>query len=206
MEGGIVTNLQLVDFCKEALRLPTVYMWGTYGKVLTKDLLADKAKQYPNRYSQTRQALLKKRIDGVCRGCDCAGLIKWALWTNGDIAQNPKYSSKTDRGSQGLYDAAKEKGAVAVMPEIQGLILYKKGHVGVYIGSGKVIECCLGVRGDGVVESELAKAGWTHWLKLPEITYILPETGKPKPKTEIQKKISILQKLGILVRKGDFDK
>lgn len=202
-----MTNLQLVDFCKQAKRLPTVYMWGTYGKVITKSLLNDKAKQYPNRYSQTRQALLKKRIDGVCRGCDCTGLIKWALWTNCDITQTPRYSSKTDRGTAGLYNAAKEKGATAVMPELQGIVLYKTGHVGVYIGNGKVIECTLGARGDGVVETKFSDGRWTNWLKVPEITYIVPETGTPKKKTiSITEKANVLNKLGILTRKGDFDK
>lgn len=200
-----MTNIQLVEFCKAALKLPTVYMWGTYGKVLTKDIIAAKAKQYPNNYSATRQGLLRKRIDGYCRGCDCAGLIKWALWTNGDINAKIVYHGKTDRGSAGLYNAAKEKGPIAVMPELKGLILYKTGHVGVYIGNGKVIECTLGARGDGVVETDISAVKWTHWLKLPEITYIQPETGKPK--LSIAKKMNIWQKLGILFqKKGAIDK
>ena len=194
-----MTNLQLVDFCKEAAKKPTLYLWGTYGKVITKSLLTDKVKQYPKRYSATRQEFIKKRINGIFRGCDCAGLIKWALWTNGDINAQIKYSSKTDRGTGGLYSAATEKGAIAVMPEIKGLIVYKEGHVGVYIGNGKVIECTLGARGDGVVETNLKDVKWTHWLKIPEITYIAPETGKPK-----LSKLHVLEKLGILFRKGDL--
>ena len=91
------------------------------------------------------------------------------------------------------------------MPELKGLILYKTGHVGVYIGNGKVIECTLGSRGDGVVETNISAVKWTHWLKLPEITYIQPETGKPKKTISVAKKMNIWQKLGILFKKGDIE-
>lgn len=204
MEGDFVTNLQLVDFCKAALKLPTLYLWGAYGRIITKSLLASKVKQYPTRYSSIRQRFILEHMNGEYRGCDCAGLIKWALWTNGDINNKIVYHSKTDRGSSGLYSAAKEKGPIAVMPELKGLILYKTGHVGVYIGNGKVIECTLGTRGDGVVESDLKAVKWTHWLKLPEIEYVLPEPGKPKKKTNNSKKIDLLEKKGYLPNKGDL--
>ena len=195
-----MTNIELANFCREAAKLPTLYLWGTYGRVITKSLLADKAKQYPGRYSSTRQDFIRKHINGIYRGCDCAGLIKWALWTQGDIKQTPRYSSKTDRGTGGLYSAAKEKGPIAVLPEQQGVVVYKNGHVGVYVGSGKVIECTLGKRGDGVVETDLQDGGWTHWLRIPEVDYLPAATGKP---ISVAKKQNILQKLGILFRKGD---
>lgn len=199
-----ISNYQLVSFCELALHKPTLYMWGTYGKPITRSLLTSKAKQYPKNYSEARKAYLTKHMDGKTLGCDCAGLIKWALWTDCDINKPPKYNSATDRGSAGLYAAAKEKGKISTMPEIPGLIVYKSGHVGVYIGGGKVIECTLGSRGDGVVETDISAVKWTHWLKIPELTYITPPTGKPK--ISITKKMNIWQKLGILFKKGAIDK
>jgi cell wall-associated NlpC family hydrolase len=184
-----ISNYQLVSFCELALQKPTLYMWGTYGKPITTSLLSSKIKQYPKNYSEARQKYIKSKIDGKTIGCDCAGLIKWALWTNCDINAPIKYNSKTDRGTAGLYSAAKEKGKIATLPEQPGVIVYKNGHVGVYIGNGKVIECTLGKRGDGIVKTDLNAAGWTHWLKLPEVEYV------PDHISIYQKKTSILDKL-----------
>ncbi len=161
----------LASFCEQALKKKSLYMWGTYGKTITNSLITAKAKQYPDRYSATRISFLKKHIDGETVGCDCAGLIKWALWTEGDINASPKYNAKTDRGASGLYDSAKEKGRINTMPDVRGIVVWKKGHVGVYAGNREVIECTLGKRGDGIVKTPLSAAGWTHWLKVPEVAY-----------------------------------
>lgn len=56
------------------------------------------------------------------------------------------------------------------MPEVVGLMLWKEGHVGVYIGNGYVIEA-MGTR-KGVVKTELAGRGWQGWCKLPYINYL----------------------------------
>ena len=161
------TNLLLVAFAKNVQKLPTRYMWGTYGNKITESLISAKKKQYPNSYSDGRVAKLKNYV-----GCDCSGLIKWFLMTEGGKYLTPKYRSLYDLGTTGLYNKAPEKGKINTLPEIPGLAVYKKGHVGIYIGNGKVIECTLGSRGDGVVYSDLSAYGWTHWLKIPNITYV----------------------------------
>ena len=191
----MITNYMLATFCEQALKQKTLYMWGTYGKPITKSLIVDKTKQYPTKYSETRQAYLKKHIDGKTRGCDCAGLIKWALWTNASINSPIKYDSKTDRGVNGLYNAATSKGLIGTMPEERGIIVYKSGHVGVYVGNGYVVECTLGNRGDGVVKTKLSAAGWTHWLKIPEVMYVSEEDKKLGGK-----KLNIFEKLGKLIK------
>ena len=43
------------------------------------------------------------------------------------------------------------------------------GHIGVYIGNGEVVEA-MGTR-YGVVKTKLEGARWTHWLKIPYISY-----------------------------------
>ncbi len=184
-----ISNYQLASFCESALQKPTLYMWGTYGKTITNALLTSKVKQYPKNYSEARQQFIKSKINGKTIGCDCAGLIKWALWTNCNINASIKYQSSTDRGTAGLYNAAKEKGKISTLPEQPGVIVYKKGHVGVYVGNGKVIECTLGSRGDGVVKTDLGAAGWTYWLKLPEVSYVPINTHDNK------KNLNIVQKL-----------
>lgn len=190
----MITNYQLVNFCEQALKKQSFYMWGTYGKLITKSLILSKAKQYPDRYSTTRQQFLLTHVDGVSVGCDCAGLIKWALWTEGDINSPIRFHEPTDRNTTMLYNAATLKGPMAVLPEIPGLIVYRKGHVGVYIGKGKVIECTLGGRGDGIVKTDLSQGQWTHWLKIPEVVYI--ENTSPA----IKKKVTLLDRMKHLLK------
>ena len=55
------------------------------------------------------------------------------------------------------------------MPKVAGVLVFKSGHVGVYIGNGKVIEA----KGHayGVIQSNLSGGGWTKWGYCPWITY-----------------------------------
>lgn len=75
-----------------------------------------------------------------------------------------------DIGADTMYANATEKGTIDTIPEIPGLAVWHEGHIGIYIGGGKVIEA-MGTK-YGVVETELAGRGWTHWLKVPYITYL----------------------------------
>lgn len=49
-------------------------------------------------------------------------------------------------------------------------MLWKDGHVGVYIGGGYVIEA-MGTK-YGVVKTEVEGRGWSGWCKLPYLTYL----------------------------------
>ena len=75
-----------------------------------------------------------------------------------------------DIGSDTMYENATEKGTIDTIPEIPGLAVWKEGHIGVYIGNGEVVEA-YGTT-TGVIRSQLADGGWTHWLKIPYITYL----------------------------------
>ena len=65
--------------------------------------------------------------------------------------------------------AEKEEMKLSTMPDIPGLAVWHDGHIGVYIGGGQVVEA-MGTK-YGVVKTELAGRGWTHWLKIPYINY-----------------------------------
>lgn len=162
-----LTNIGLVEHAEMALREKWGYVWGTYGNTLTEALFKQKLNQYPegvgNFEAFIRLHWLNKRT------ADCVGLIKSFLWWQGN---NPSYNAKTDVSADGMYTIAKEKGPISTIPEIPGLCLWKKGHIGIYIGNGQVIEA----RGTkyGVIQSPLTgsgSAGWTHWLKCPFIEY-----------------------------------
>ena len=80
-----------------------------------------------------------------------------------------------------MYENATEKGSIDSMPEIPGLAVWHTGHIGIYIGNGEVIEA-MGTR-YGVVRTYLDDGSWTHWLKIPYITYLeaVPETEPTIP-------------------------
>lgn len=166
-----MTNLELVAFCRQALTLVTKYMWGDYGRVISSATIAGKAAQYPSHYTKARVNLLKQYI-GRGYGVDCTGLVKWFLWTGGDISKVPKYSSATDNAASGWYANAKVRGKIAEMPERAGLILSFPGHCGVYAGGGKVIEATIGAFGDGVVETDIGDRKWVYWCECPYIDYV----------------------------------
>ena len=119
-----MTNKDLVNFCKEATNLSTVYMWGAFGNDVTESFINQKKNQYPKRYPKWRIDELTEHI-GKSKGCDCVGLIKWAMWTDGDISKKPKYDTSTDRSTNMLYNAAKEKGSISSMPDIPGIVVYQ---------------------------------------------------------------------------------
>lgn len=166
----MLTNKQLAEFAKKKLGVKSAYMWGDFGRIITNATIAQKAAQYPDRYTATRQSVLKSYVGKNYYGCDCVGLYKWFLWTDNDT-HAIRYNSSTDRGTEGMYNVATEKGVIGTLSETPGLILYMKGHVGVYIGNGECVECTLGSYGDGIVRTKVNGRGWTHWLKMPEITY-----------------------------------
>ena len=77
----------------------------------------------------------------------------------------------TDCGANSIWSSVTESGPISNMPDTPGLAVWMDGHIGVYIGNGEVIEA----QGTayGVVKTELNGRGWTKWLKIPNIKYIV---------------------------------
>ena len=159
------TNIGLVAYAKKQLGKP--YWYGTFGQEGAAALLTSKARQYPSMYTAARLANCRRQY-GV-KVHDCVGLIKGYLWCDSPEDETPKYNAAQDKSANGMYNACKERGKIATMPDIVGLLVFMEGHVGVYIGGGYVIEA----RGfsSGVVKTKLAGRGWTKWGKCPYITY-----------------------------------
>lgn len=97
---------------------------------------------------------------------DCVGLIKGYLWNNdGKIT----YNATQDKDVSGMLANCSEIGDIKNIPEIVGLLVFMKGHVGVYIGNGEVIEA----KGHkyGVVKTKLKDRPWGTYGKLRWIRY-----------------------------------
>ena len=98
------------------------------------------------------------------------GLIKGYGWLDPETL-TIRYATNgmPDIGANQMYYSAVESGTIDTIPEIPGLAVWHDGHIGVYIGDGWVIEAA-GTK-YGVIKTELKGRGWTHWLKVPYISY-----------------------------------
>jgi len=165
-------NLDLVKWSEFAADKGWGYVWGTYGTVLSPDFLESKIIQYPDEVGG-KEDFIRENWLGK-RTADCVGLIKGYSWYDTASQMTILVSNgMPDIGADTMYENAAEKGTIDTIPEIPGLAVWKEGHIGVYIGDGKVVEA-YGTT-SGVIRSELANGGWTHWLKIPYITYLEQE-------------------------------
>ena len=165
--------------------------------------ISQKASQYPSRYTAARQKTLKSYVGKDYIGCDCCGLYKYFLWTDGGT-KPISYRGATDRSTSGMYNAAVKRGTIDTLPEAPGTILYMTGHVGVYIGNGEAVECTLGRYGDGIVKTKVGGRGWTHWLQMPEIDYSEAKKETPKPTgTSEYITMTVTPKAGLWLQNSD---
>ena len=167
----MLTANQLADFVTDkSLHVSSAYMWGDYGRTITKETIAQKSKQYPTRYSKTRQEYLNTLTNGYWIGCDCVGLIKWFLWT--DCGKHDiRYDKSSDLNVTGFKRKCTGLDSIKDIPEQRGLLVFMKGHVGIYLGDGSVGECTLSSRGDGIIISDIEEAPWVEFGRLSLLDY-----------------------------------
>lgn len=143
-----ITAKELVAFAKSKIGVP--YVYGMKGEVMT----WQKYNQLKSMYGKMVWKSDKKKIGKVC--CDCSGLISWAT---GIV-----------RSSQGYYDTAVKIQSIATIAQAPiGAAVWRKGHIGIYIGNGQYIAedgSAYGCR-----KNSLKKAKFTHWLLLKDIDY-----------------------------------
>lgn len=158
----------LVEYAKQAWENGWGYVWGSYGNVMTEGTLAWKTEAYPDGVGSYEEFIRANWIGR--RATDCVGLIKGYGWLDAETLQI-KYGTNgmPDIGANQMRYYATEYGTIDTIPEIPGIAVWHEGHIGVYIGNGEVIEA-MGTK-YGVVKTKLEGRGWTHWLKIPYISY-----------------------------------
>ena len=161
------TSKQLADFCKEVYAAKWVYWYGTYGKKCSKSLYESKKRQYPSHYTADRTSGYMREIAEGRTCADCVGMIKGFFWKNGKVDAEPKYATNNcpDVSANGMIKLCKETGKIATIPDEPGLVVWKDGHIGVYIGNGYTIE----MRGFAYdcVKRKVTAGPWTKWGRLP---------------------------------------
>jgi LysM repeat protein len=92
---------------------------------------------------------------------DCSGLLVQAF-----RAKTPDFY---DRSANTFKAQFVKSGSISEIPETAGLAVWKSGHIGIYLGNGKVCES----RGVayGVVISDISTQKWTHYGRLKGVEY-----------------------------------
>ena len=184
-------NLDLVTWSKNAKEKGWGYVWGTYGSVLTRSLYNAKEEQYPDEVGGYADFIKSHWLGG--RTADCIGLIKGYGWLDPDDHEvHYGTNGMPDIGADTMYYNASEKGSISSIPEIPGLAVWHKGHIGIYIGNGQAIHASGTTV--GVIQTPIEGSSWTHWLKIPYITYL--ETSVPTEVSEARIWSVLYEKIG----------
>jgi cell wall-associated NlpC family hydrolase len=155
------TAAGLVAWCKENLGMP--YWYCSQGQRPTLEWLQQKIRQYPNMWTPARIAKAKTEAGRFPRCFDCVGLIKGYLWVQ--PSGGLKYNAAQDKSADGMR-AVSNPQPMSALPETPGVLVFMPGHVGVYIGGGRVIECYGFMN---VANRPLSAQRWTFWGRCPFI-------------------------------------
>ena len=179
---AVMTAKKLVEKAKEIQKLPTQYVYGTYGQKMTEDLIAYKQKQYP-RYNTAARSQKYRKLIGKGTAWDCVGLIKGILW-GWDKDKGVKYlgnPSVPDMGANSMQKVLLNQSSDFSKIQI-GEAVWISGHIGIYIGGGQVIEATTRWTDNVLISSITGGArqrSWTLHGMLPWVDY--SDAVKPKP-------------------------
>ena len=162
-------NLDLVKWAIHAQENGWGYVYGTYGAVLDKSVFDFKKNQYPDEVGNYADFIKQNWLSR--RTADCVGLIKGYGWLNVETNEIVYGTNgMPDISANTMFENATEKGTIDTIPDIPGLAVWHEGHIGIYIGNGKVVQAA-NIKA-GVIRTPLNQSGWTHWLKIPFINYV----------------------------------
>ena len=171
----IFTAKKYVDWLNKQVELKRPYWYGTCFQLCTNDQLERKTKQYPDHYTSNRTARYKEDIANGQYCGDCVGgAIKGAAWTDlGTHKMAYQSNGVPDKSADGMFDYCKSLGAaygkIETIPEQPGIAVRMAGHVGIYVGNGKVDEWRGFKYGD--VQTNQKDRPWTDWYELPWVNY-----------------------------------
>lgn len=207
----IKTGKELATACLNvANNYKTLYVMGCFGAPMT----AGNKIRYIEHHSYNKKVATQAKIKAASAdtfGFDCVCLIKGLLWGwNGDTGKiygGASYGSNgvPDIGTEQIINVCKDVSTDFSKIEV-GELLWMSGHVGIYIGDGKAVECTPAWKGCVQVTTvRNIKSGtghkWTKHGKLPYVTYngsdapVVPETpAAPSNKVSTVSGLPMLQK------------
>lgn len=162
-----IARQTMIDFVKQEAARGSIYVWGAQGQrggQITEDWIR---KMETSATNANRAISLWKKNKGkydpnMIGAFDCSGLIGACLNTNGNAGFDDTADGYRNRC------VSIDKGALQAGDLVFEYSNGKSGHVGVYIGGGKVIEAR--GRDYGVVETDLNARNWKKYGR-PDFMY-----------------------------------
>ncbi len=178
----VMTAKELARRCRQlATEHKSLYILGCFGAPMT----AKNRQRYANNYAFNRQPERSAKIraaDEETFGFDCVGMIKGILWgwcaDDSKTYGGAKYQSNgvSDSNADSLFRKCTGQSQDFSCVEI-GEAVWKKGHIGIYIGEGLVVECSpKWADGVQITACNCKKQGyhtrtWSKHGKLPYVSY-----------------------------------
>lgn len=149
-----LTGLGLAQYAESKVGTP--YFYGSKMKVLNEKFMSSMHAQYPSIVTKAYMALAraKKQVGRI--NVDCSGLI--SAYTLHMLGSAQLYSQAYARLP---FDTWKSWAP--------GVVVWREGHVGIYLGNGKVAEA-KGIN-YGTVITDITKGKWTCGLTFSWLTY-----------------------------------
>ena len=179
----MMNNLELAQKAKNiADNYKTLYVYGCFGAPMT----ASNKTRYCNNQEYNKRPARTAMIKAASTdtfGFDCVCLIKGILWGwDGSLDKvygGAKYASNgvPDIGANSMI--TKCSGVSTDFSKIEiGEAVWKKGHIGIYIGNGLAVECTPSWKNGVQVTacnqniSGYKRQNWTKHGKLPYVNYV----------------------------------
>lgn len=170
----MITNTALVAYCRGQIGRP--YWYACFGQVSTEKLYQDRLKSYPQQIGKWPESSYMNQLGQKVH--DCSGLIKGAVYCNAEINGLPRYDSSIDWSANQMIEKCTESGDFSKIPEVPGLLVWKSGHVGVFVGTVNGKKICIESKGHNFGVIEGSSTAWKRWGRLPFIEYVTPD---PEP-------------------------
>lgn len=164
-----ISNLAIIEKFQEALRDDWGYIWGTSGEEWTEAKQRSLEKTTDSDRAQGR--LYGSRWIGH-RVADCSGLFTWAFrQLGGTMYHGSDTMYKKWCVSHGELKKGKRTDGKTLLPGTAVFVWNgaKYSHVGLYVGSGLVIEAA--TTKQGVITSKVTASKWTHWGELTGVQF-----------------------------------
>ena len=170
----MIKSQELVELFRYALENIWGYIWGTAGVEWTKAKQDAMNKTTESKYAGSRQYGAKWIGHMVA---DCSGLFSWAfsqlggsIYHGSDTIWHSYCLNKGELLKGSRDDGQELKPGTAVFTHSSE----KRGHIGLFVGDGLVIEAA-GAKA-GVITSNVTDKKWVEWGELKGVEY-----GEPEP-------------------------
>lgn len=190
----LMTAKEFVKKAHEINNHSTIYILGTIGQKVSRSVINETCNRLV--FNRPRRRMYEKVI-GKAYAFDCVGMIKAILWNWSPNKYHYSINGVPDINANDMIRIC--SGVSSNFTNIElGAVVHLDGHIGIYIGDGKVIECSPKWK-NSVQISKLNQRNWTSHGKLPWVDYSESQTENTvsEEMTVVEAKRIIKEKTGL---------